>query len=634
MLSRRSAIVGDDGVSAAPLPSTTQAPSVALDAAWNEALAATTESPDDDALLALIEAAIRDAASEADLASAVTRVRDQPDRRRPGARPPRRRDLQSRHAGRRTSDGSWTRFASSPTAERFRSRCRNSDFEFSPRTQDRAAGRRSDPGRWPHDRARGARGPRRAALHARSHKLTRNRSPSGGALVVRSRAFRSCERCSISIGTIRSPRPRPPQRRLGHRSPSERRLGRPFRRRPSHAAPRLRSSRSAPTSIRLGVMHDAEGRARAPPARTGEAARGLPRRNRQRQDHRRARPSSSSCSSAGSRCCSSIARATSRGTRARRGGPSAPTPDPERARAALRGPRRCRAVHAGQLAGPAAAPAARSRRCRTPRRRSASSSPSSPPDGLAAMMGYGRGERTSKHRQSVLQCAIELHAEERDITLDLLTRDDQSPRPRAAPRGRQPAASLRRPRRGSPDPPHPARLAARRRRRGARPRRARCRRPASARGCRSSTPSALDRGRGAAVLGLAAARRARRGSRASARARTLQAAAFFDEADAYIPAIGSPPTKEPMFDLLRRARSAGIGVLLATQNPGDFDYKARDNIATWLRRQGRAGPRDREDAQPARQLPERRPAPGDASRPGTSSCSAGGKRARSSATAR
>jgi hypothetical protein len=64
--------------------------------------------------------------------------------------------------------------------------------------------------------------------------------------------------------------------------------------------------------------------------------------------------------------------------------------------------------------------------------------------------------------------------------------------------------------------------------------------------------------------------------------KTLQAAVFFDEADAYVPAIGSPPTKEPMFDLLRRARSTGIGVLLATQNPGDFDYKARDNIATWL----------------------------------------------------
>jgi DNA helicase HerA-like ATPase len=57
---------------------------------------------------------------------------------------------------------------------------------------------------------------------------------------------------------------------------------------------------------------------------------------------------------------------------------------------------------------------------------------------------------------------------------------------------------------------------------------------------------------------------------------------LFDEADAYIPATSNPPTKEPMFELLRRARSEGIGVMLATQNPGDIDYKARDNIGTWL----------------------------------------------------
>ncbi|HET7505601.1 MAG TPA: zonular occludens toxin domain-containing protein, partial [Kofleriaceae bacterium] len=64
--------------------------------------------------------------------------------------------------------------------------------------------------------------------------------------------------------------------------------------------------------------------------------------------------------------------------------------------------------------------------------------------------------------------------------------------------------------------------------------------------------------------------------------KTLQGLVFFDEADAYIPATGTPPTKEPMFELLRRARSGGIGVMLATQNPGDIDYKARDNIGTWL----------------------------------------------------
>jgi len=62
----------------------------------------------------------------------------------------------------------------------------------------------------------------------------------------------------------------------------------------------------------------------------------------------------------------------------------------------------------------------------------------------------------------------------------------------------------------------------------------------------------------------------------------LQAVAFFDEADTYVPATSTPPTKEPMFDLLRRARSGGLGVLLASQNPGDFDYRARDNIATWF----------------------------------------------------
>lgn len=62
----------------------------------------------------------------------------------------------------------------------------------------------------------------------------------------------------------------------------------------------------------------------------------------------------------------------------------------------------------------------------------------------------------------------------------------------------------------------------------------------------------------------------------------LQAVAFLDEADLYLPAVGHPPTKDPMFALLRRARARGVGVLLATQSPGDFDYKARENILTWL----------------------------------------------------
>jgi Cdc6-like AAA superfamily ATPase len=68
----------------------------------------------------------------------------------------------------------------------------------------------------------------------------------------------------------------------------------------------------------------------------------------------------------------------------------------------------------------------------------------------------------------------------------------------------------------------------------------------------------------------------------SAPAGKLQGVVFCDEADRYLPATGKPATKEPMENLLRRARSAGIGMLLATQSPGDFDYRCRDNIRTWF----------------------------------------------------
>jgi DNA helicase HerA-like ATPase len=58
---------------------------------------------------------------------------------------------------------------------------------------------------------------------------------------------------------------------------------------------------------------------------------------------------------------------------------------------------------------------------------------------------------------------------------------------------------------------------------------------------------------------------------------------LFDEADFYLPAGNKQPaTKAPMEDLLKRARAAGVGVFLATQSPGDFDYKCRENVRTWL----------------------------------------------------
>jgi DNA helicase HerA-like ATPase len=62
----------------------------------------------------------------------------------------------------------------------------------------------------------------------------------------------------------------------------------------------------------------------------------------------------------------------------------------------------------------------------------------------------------------------------------------------------------------------------------------------------------------------------------------LQAIVLLDEADQYLPAVRQPATKAPLESLLRRARSAGIGFILATQSPGDLDYKSRENIRSWL----------------------------------------------------
>jgi hypothetical protein len=62
----------------------------------------------------------------------------------------------------------------------------------------------------------------------------------------------------------------------------------------------------------------------------------------------------------------------------------------------------------------------------------------------------------------------------------------------------------------------------------------------------------------------------------------LQGVVLFDEADLYLPALTRPATKAPMEDLLRRARSGGLGLMLATQSPGDLDYKCRDNIRSWF----------------------------------------------------
>jgi ABC-type cobalamin/Fe3+-siderophores transport system ATPase subunit len=58
---------------------------------------------------------------------------------------------------------------------------------------------------------------------------------------------------------------------------------------------------------------------------------------------------------------------------------------------------------------------------------------------------------------------------------------------------------------------------------------------------------------------------------------------MIDEADMYLPAgAEKPATKEPLQDLLKRARAGGLGVMLASQSPGDLDYRSREQINTWF----------------------------------------------------
>ncbi len=64
---------------------------------------------------------------------------------------------------------------------------------------------------------------------------------------------------------------------------------------------------------------------------------------------------------------------------------------------------------------------------------------------------------------------------------------------------------------------------------------------------------------------------------------SLRGILYFDEVFGHFPpAPRNPPTKEPLLQLLKQARAFGIGVVLATQNPGDLDYKGLSNAGTWF----------------------------------------------------
>jgi hypothetical protein len=62
----------------------------------------------------------------------------------------------------------------------------------------------------------------------------------------------------------------------------------------------------------------------------------------------------------------------------------------------------------------------------------------------------------------------------------------------------------------------------------------------------------------------------------------LRALVYFDEIYGYLPPQSSPPSKGPLLRMLKQARAFGVGLLLATQNPVDLDYKALSNAGTWF----------------------------------------------------
>lgn len=63
---------------------------------------------------------------------------------------------------------------------------------------------------------------------------------------------------------------------------------------------------------------------------------------------------------------------------------------------------------------------------------------------------------------------------------------------------------------------------------------------------------------------------------------SLRALLYMDEIFGYFPPVANPPSKQPLLTLLKQARAFGVGVVLATQNPVDLDYKGLANTGTWF----------------------------------------------------
>jgi hypothetical protein len=63
---------------------------------------------------------------------------------------------------------------------------------------------------------------------------------------------------------------------------------------------------------------------------------------------------------------------------------------------------------------------------------------------------------------------------------------------------------------------------------------------------------------------------------------SLRGILYIDEIFGYLPPVANPPSKPPLLTLLKQARAFGLGIVLATQNPVDLDYKGLSNTGTWF----------------------------------------------------
>jgi len=62
----------------------------------------------------------------------------------------------------------------------------------------------------------------------------------------------------------------------------------------------------------------------------------------------------------------------------------------------------------------------------------------------------------------------------------------------------------------------------------------------------------------------------------------LRVLVYFDEVVGFVPPTAAPPAKKPILTLFKQARAFGVGLVLATQNPVDVDYKGLSNAGTWM----------------------------------------------------